>query len=65
MKYLSTLALMFGGHLLAGQGGWERQVLLSEFYAEGCGVGDLNGDGVVDLSYGPFWFAGPDFKRGL
>lgn len=56
---------MFGGHLLAGQGGWERQVLLSEFYAEGCGVGDLNGDGVVDLSYGPFWFAGPDFKRGL
>lgn len=43
---------------------WEKKDLLSEFYAEGCAVGDLNGDGHVDLAYGPFWFAGPDFSEG-
>ncbi|MFT6381645.1 MAG: putative membrane-bound dehydrogenase-like protein, partial [Akkermansiaceae bacterium] len=40
---------------------WERRSLLNDFHAEGAGVGDLNGDGVADLAYGPFWWAGPGF----
>ena len=42
---------------------WEHDSLTSAFHAEGAGVGDLNGDGVVDLAYGPFWRAGPDFQE--
>jgi putative membrane-bound dehydrogenase-like protein len=31
------------------------------YFSEGVGVGDLNGDGVPDIVYGPYWFAGPDY----
>jgi hypothetical protein len=33
-------------------------------YAEGADVGDINGDGVIDLVAGPNWYAGPDFALG-
>ncbi len=36
--------------------------LTPEFWAEGAHVGDFNRDGQRDVAYGPFWFAGPDFK---
>lgn len=42
---------------------WESRDLLSDFHGEGAAVGDLSGDGVVDLAYGPFWFEGPDFTN--
>lgn len=42
---------------------WTSTRLLSDFHAEGCAVGDLNGDGHADIAYGPFWFAGPDFEK--
>jgi hypothetical protein len=25
-------------------------------------VGGIDGDGAVDLAYGPFWYAGPGFE---
>ena len=29
----------------------------------GIGVGDFNQDGTQDIVYGPYWWAGPDFKH--
>jgi hypothetical protein len=37
--------------------------LTDVYYSEGANVGDVDGDGVVDAVYGPFWFKGPDFKE--
>lgn len=48
--------------LLLAEGAWDTTPLEADFYAEGAGVGDIDGDGHVDIAYGPFWFAGPEFK---
>ena len=42
---------------------FERIEVTPDFYAEGICAGDFNRDGVLDLAYGPFWYAGPDFKQ--
>lgn len=42
---------------------WKTSRILSDFHAEGAGVGDIDGDGNFDIAYGPFWFAGPDFEK--
>jgi hypothetical protein len=41
---------------------FEKQILTSEFWAEGAAAGDFNKDGKKDVVSGPFWYAGPDFK---
>ena len=41
---------------------FSRQQLESTYYSEGANAGDINGDGVLDVVYGPYWFAGPDYK---
>lgn len=41
---------------------FDRTQLTDVYYSEGIAAGDLNRDGHVDLVYGPYWFAGPDFK---
>ena len=33
------------------------------YFSEGTAVGDLNGDGIKDVVYGPYWFAGPSFTE--
>ncbi len=40
-----------------------RQQLTDVYYSEGVNIGEINGDGHVDVVHGPFWFAGPDFKQ--
>lgn len=42
---------------------FHRQQLTSTYYSEGAGVGDINGDGHVDIVHGPFWFAGPNWTQ--
>jgi hypothetical protein len=42
---------------------WKKIPLTDKFYAEGANAGDFNKDGKMDVVYGPFWWAGPDFKQ--
>ncbi len=41
---------------------FERIALTDVYYSEGCSFGDINHDGAADVVYGPYWFAGPEFK---
>src|SRR2546425_5632380 len=41
---------------------FDRVPLCDEYFSEGANFGDLNHDGVMDVVYGPYWFAGPDYK---
>jgi len=44
-------------------GEFTKQQLTDEFWAEGATFGDFNKDGKMDVAYGPYWWAGPDFKK--
>lgn len=40
---------------------WDTLNLHDEFYSEGAGFGDIDGDGRGDLVSGPYWWKGPGF----
>src|SRR3954469_6395598 len=37
--------------------------LSDKFFAEGASFGDFNHDGVMDIVYGPYWYAGPNYTE--
>lgn len=41
---------------------WRRQWVSDETF-ESAGVWDVDGDGVLDIVSGAFWYQGPDFRR--
>ena len=47
----------------APDGSWKKLQLTDNFWAEGVAVADVDKDGKVDVLYGPYWFAGPDFTK--
>ena len=42
---------------------FERQQLTDRYFSEGINAADINGDGHMDMIYGPVWYAGPDWKK--
>ena len=43
---------------------FEVTPITDAYYSEGVGVGDINGDKINDIVYGPHWYAGPEYKKG-
>ncbi len=41
---------------------FKRLQLTDTYYSEGANAADVNGDGVSDVVYGPYWFEGPEFS---
>src|SRR5262245_41685781 len=42
---------------------FKKVQLSDQFWSEGAHVGDFNKDGKLDIVSGPYWWAGPDFKK--
>ena len=42
---------------------WKKHHITPHFWAEGGHFGDFNHDGEGDVVVGPYWYAGPDFKK--
>jgi len=40
---------------------WRKKTIASERY-ESAGVFDVNGNGVLDILSGAYWYEGPDLK---
>ena len=60
---LLALACLGAGVLSAAtEPNFARRTLTTDFFSEGCAIGDLNGDGRPDIVAGPHWFEGPDFR---
>jgi hypothetical protein len=58
-----------GKSATGGSGGasavaFETKTLSPDHYAEGADVGDIDGDGKLDLVAGPIWYKGPTFTVG-
>lgn len=41
---------------------FQRETLTQEYFAEGGAVGDFNRDGAPDVTHGPYWWEGPEFR---
>lgn len=41
---------------------FERKQLTGTYFSEGANAADINGDGMADVVYGPYWFEGPSFS---
>ncbi|HWA73921.1 MAG TPA: VCBS repeat-containing protein [Polyangiaceae bacterium] len=53
-----------GGSGGASSVAFESKTLSPDHYAEGADVGDIDGDGKLDLVAGPIWYKGPSFAVG-
>ena len=42
---------------------WKKLHLTPNFWSEGGHFSDFDHDGKTDVVVGPYWYAGPDFKK--
>ena len=40
---------------------FDKLQISDQFFAEGAAFGDFTHDGVMDIVYGPYWYAGPNY----
>jgi hypothetical protein len=65
----ALLALIVGSSIATAQAeehvlhGFDVVPLTDVYFSEGANLGDVDGDGIVDAVYGPYWFKGPDFQK--
>ncbi|MCA9055360.1 MAG: FG-GAP repeat protein, partial [Planctomycetaceae bacterium] len=68
LRFLGSVAFLLGSPGLNSAADdrvvhtFERQQLTDVYFSEGANAGDVNHDGVADVVYGPYWFAGPDYS---
>ena len=65
LPFLAAVSLL-AGQIEAAQPAlitFKKQHVSDQFWAEGANAGDFNHDGVMDIVYGPFWWAGPDYRQ--
>jgi hypothetical protein len=66
LRLVAALVLAAAVHLPAKDyylHSWQKIQLGNQFWSEGANVGDFNRDGKMDVVSGPYWWAGPDFKK--
>ncbi len=73
MRDMNKTAIAAAGMLLLAIGrvasaggneiGFQKIQISEKFYSEGACFGDFNKDGKNDVVSGPFWYAGPEFKK--
>lgn len=60
---IAVVAYLSAGLIAEPHVDFERMQLSDVFFAEGAGIGDLNGDGTPDVVAGPYWYEGPDYEQ--
>ena len=63
MKKLLLAVVCFATTCFAREVTFKKQVLTTEFVAEGCVIADFDHDGNMDITAGCYIWYGPDFKR--